>query len=55
MNPGEEAEGWRMMVCTRSGVAKLCCDIRQVILRAQLSYFLIICFQKILLQTVLGL
>lgn len=46
MNPGEEAEGWRM-VHTRSGVAELRCDIRQVILRARLSYFLITLISRV--------
>lgn len=39
MDPGEEAEGWMMLACTRRGTAELLCGIRQVILGALFSYY----------------
>lgn len=39
MDPGEEAEGWTMSVCTHRGTAELFCGIRQVILGALFSYY----------------
>lgn len=44
MDPGEEAEGWTMSVCTHRGTAELFCGIRQVILGALFSYYVFLLY-----------